>query len=142
MSIRQSPWTLSPEDREVEEQEQCLVRQSLVKPGGGAWTSPVVLVRKKNQSWRLCINNRRLNVIKKCDAYPLPRIDDSLDALTGSVYFSTLDLLISYWQVPLNQHAQQKAALVTRGGFMDLEGSTVWPHPCTSNLRQAYEMGA
>jgi len=48
------------------------------------------------------------------DAYPLPRIDESLDALMGSKYFSTLDLLSGYWQVPLSPDAQDKAAFITR----------------------------
>ena len=60
---------------------------------------------------------RRLNSVTRKDAYPLPRIDDSLDALTGSAYFSTLDLLSGYWQVPLDAEAQEKAAFVTRGGL-------------------------
>ena len=94
-----------------------LVEKGLVEPGGGAWSSPVVLVRKKDQSWRLCVDYRRLNSATRKDAYPLPRIDDSLDALTGSAYFSTLDLLSGYWQVPLDRDAQEKAAFVTRGGL-------------------------
>ena len=51
------------------------------------------------------------------DAYPLPRIDDSLDALSGSKFFSTLDLLSGYWQVPLDDDAKIKSAFVTRNGL-------------------------
>ena len=51
------------------------------------------------------------------DAYLLPRIDECLDALVVSKYFSTLDLLSGYWQVPLDEDAQEKAAFVTRPGF-------------------------
>ena len=116
--IRQPPRRLGPEkDKEVEEQVVQLVEKGLVEPGGGAWSSPVVLVRKKDKSWRLCVDYRRLNSVTRKDAYPLPRIDDSLDALTGSAYFSTLDLLSGYWQVPLDADAQEKAAFVTRGGL-------------------------
>ena len=116
--IRQPPRRLGPEkDKEVEEQVAQLIEKGLVEPGGGAWSSPVVLVRKKDQSWRLCVDYRRLNSVTRKDAYPLPRIDDSLDALTGSAYFSTLDLLSGYWQVPLDAEAQEKAAFVTRGGL-------------------------
>lgn len=57
----------------------------------------------------------KLNVVTKCDAYSLPRIDDRLDASTGSVSFSTLDLLTGYWPVPLSQDAQKKTAFIARG---------------------------
>ena len=102
---------------EVERQVADLVQRGMVEPADGAWSSPVVLVRKKDQSWRLCIDYRRLNAVTRKDAYPLPRIDDSLDALAGSMYFSTLDLVSGYWQVPLDKDAQEKSAFVTRGGL-------------------------
>lgn len=59
------------------------------------------------------IDYRKLNSVTKQDAYPLPRIDDSLDSLAGSKYFSTHDLLGGYWQVPLDADAQDKCAFVT-----------------------------
>lgn len=71
---------------------------------------PVVIVRKGDQSWRLCIDYHRLNAITKHYEYPLPRIDESLDVPLSSVYFCTLYLLSGYWQVPLSKDAQEKAA--------------------------------
>ena len=116
--IRQPPRRLGLEkDQEVERQVADLVQRGMVEPADGAWSSPVVLVRKKDQSWRLCIDYRRLNAVTRKDAYPLPRIDDSLDALAGSMFFSTLDLVSGYWQVPLDKDAQEKSAFVTRGGL-------------------------
>ena len=116
--IRQAPRRLGAEkDQEVERQVGELVEKGLVEPTDSAWSSPVVLVKKKDGSWRLCVDYRQLNTVTKKDAYPLPRIDDSLDALSGSAYFSTLDLVSGYWQVPLDQDAQEKAAFVTRGGL-------------------------
>ena len=88
--IRQPPRRLGLEkDREVERQVADLVQRGMVEPADGAWSSPVVLVRKKDHSWQLCIDYRRLNTVTRKDAYPFPRIDDSLDALAGSMYFST-----------------------------------------------------
>ena len=69
------------------------------------------------------------------NAYPLPRIDDSLDALAGSMYFSTLDLVSGYWQVPLDQDAREKSAFVTRGGAVAMEGATLRPHISPSHVR-------
>jgi len=81
---------------------QNLLNRDLIEPGHGAWSSSVVLVRKKDGSWRFCVDYRRLNSVTIQDAYPLHRIDESLDALAGSKFFSTLDLLSGYWQVPLS----------------------------------------
>ena len=58
-----------------------------------------------------------INNVTNQDAYPLPRIDKSLDALAGSKYFSTLDLTSGYWQVPLDAEAQERSTFVTRGGL-------------------------
>ena len=97
----------------MERQVADLVQRGMVKPADRAWSSPVVLVCKKDHSWRLCIDYRRLSSVTRKDAYPLSRIDDSLDALAGSMYFSTLDLVSGYWQVPLDQDAREKSAFVT-----------------------------
>jgi len=116
--IRQPTRRLGPEkEREVSRQVQDLLNRDLIEPGHGAQSSPVVSVRKKDGSWRFCVDYRRLNRLTIQDAYPLPRIDESLDALTGSKFFSTLDLLSRYWQVPLSPEAQDKAAFATRDGI-------------------------
>ena len=60
---------------------------------------------------------RRLNEATIKDAYPVPRIDDTLDALSGTIWFSTLDLASGYWQVELDERARQKSPFVVRGGL-------------------------
>ena len=91
--IRQPPHRLGPQkEQEAERQIQDLLARGMIEPASGAWSSPVVLVKKKDQSWRFCVDYRKLNAVTLQDAYPLPRIDESLDALAGSRYFSTLDL--------------------------------------------------
>ena len=116
--IRQPPHRLGPEkEAEAERQVQELLRKGLIEPASGAWSSPVVLVRKKDQSWRFCVDYRRLNAVTQQDAYLLPRIDESLEALSGSQFFTTLDLLSGYWQVPLDADAQEKSAFATRSGL-------------------------
>jgi len=96
---------------------QDLLDRDLIEPVHGAWSSPVVLVKKKDGSWRFCVNYRRLNSVTIQDAYPLPRIDESLDALVSRKYFSTLNLPSGYWQVPLSPDAQDKAAFITHDGL-------------------------
>lgn len=116
--IKQAPRRLGPEkEAEVDKQIQQLTHQGIIEPATGAWSSPVVLVKKKDGSWRFCVDYRRLNAVTVHDAHPLPRIDESLDALAGSQYFSTLDLMSGYWQVPLDEDARDKAAFCTRGGL-------------------------
>jgi len=100
---------------------QDLLDRNLIEPAHGAWSSPVVLVKKKDGSWRFCVDYRRLSSVTIQDAYPLPWLDESLYALAGSKYFITLDLLSGYWQVPLSPGAQDKAAFITRDGLWKLK---------------------
>ena len=74
-----------------------------------------MLVRKKDRSWRICVDYRSLNAVTRKDAYPLPQIDDSLNALLDSVLFCTLDLVSGNWQVLLDQDAKEKSAVMTQG---------------------------
>ena len=116
--MRQPPHRLGPhKEEEAERQVRKLLKQGLIEPANSAWSSPVVLVKRKDGSWRFCVDYRKLNAITLQDAYPIPRIDESLDALSGSKLFSTLDLTSGYWQVPLDPDAQDKSAFATRTGL-------------------------
>ena len=74
----------SEKEVEVELQIQDLLQKGLIEPASGVWSSPVVLVREKDGSGRFCIDYRPLNAVMLQDAYPLPRIEESLDALSGT----------------------------------------------------------
>ncbi len=73
----------------------------------------MILVRKKDGSYRFCIDYRRLKSITIKDAHPLPRVDDSLDALSGATLFSTLDLSSGYWQIQMDDASRKKTAFTT-----------------------------
>ncbi|MBJ5579750.1 RNA-directed DNA polymerase [Salmonella enterica subsp. enterica serovar Derby] len=92
-------------------------KQDVIEPFSSPWASPVVLVRKKDGSTRFCVEYRRLNDITKKDSYPLPRIDDTLDRLSGAEWFSTLDLRSGYWQVNVNPDDKEKTAFTTGRGL-------------------------
>ena len=100
-------------DREVEK----MLEADVIEPCSGPWASPIVIVTKKDGTPRVCIYFRKVNNVTRKDAFPLPRMDDCLDALAGSKLFSTLDLASGYWQIPVAEEDRDKTAFNTRNGL-------------------------
>uniref|UniRef100_A0A3B3S2Q0 Gypsy retrotransposon integrase-like protein 1 n=1 Tax=Paramormyrops kingsleyae TaxID=1676925 RepID=A0A3B3S2Q0_9TELE len=90
-----------------------------IRPSKSAYASPVVVVTKKDGSLRLCIDYRKLNACSTRDAFPLPRIEEALEALGQAKYFSTLDLTSGYWQVEVAEHDRHKTAFSTPMGLFE-----------------------
>lgn len=109
---RQNPFVRQQEQEHVEE----MLEQDIIRPSTSPWASPVVMVKKKDGNMRFCVDYRKLNSVTEKDAYPLPRIDDTLESLNGSHYFSTLDLKSGYWQVPVREEDRKKTAFRTSAG--------------------------
>merc|ERR1712044_80222 len=101
----------------AEKEVQKMLKDGVIETSNSPWASPVVLVRKKDNTLRYCIDYRKLNAVTRKDSYPLPRIDDSLDSLGKAKYFSTLDLASGYWQIGLTEQAKQKSAFCTTSGL-------------------------
>ena len=102
---------------EVRQMLDQMLQQGVIEPAQGPWSSPIVLVKKKDGSTRFCVDFRKLNDLTRKDAQPLPRIDDTLDALSGACWFSTLDLASGYWQVEVDPSDREKTAFVTPFGM-------------------------
>ena len=90
-------------------------------PVNGRALTPMVLVRKKDGSIRMCVNYRRLNSLSREDAYPMPRIDDLIDRLGKAKFITTLDLTRGYWQMPVVKADQHKTAFVTPFGLFQFK---------------------
>lgn len=105
--------------QEVKQHLDDLLQQGVIKESHSPWAAPIVLVRKKNGSLRLCVDYRKLNAVTHKDAHPLPRIEESLDSLGKAKYFSTLDLASGYWQIGMSPDDQEKTSFTTPMGLFE-----------------------
>ena len=96
--VRRYPAARREEERQLVEDMLAI---GIIQESNSAWSSPTVLVKKKDGTTRFCIDYRRLNQATKVDAYPLPHIEDSLNTLGGARFFCSLDLASGYWQVEM-----------------------------------------
>ena len=98
---------------------QGMLDKGIITPSRSPWASPIVLVTKKDGSTRFCVDYRKVNTVTRKDAYPLPRVDDTLDTLSGSTWFSTIDLKSGYWQVEMTPNDREKTAFCTQEGLFE-----------------------
>eukprot|EP00253_Pinus_taeda_P018776 PITA_18776 len=107
------------ENAEIKKQVQELLEKGFIRPSTSPCGSPIVLVRNKDGSWRMCIDYRALNKITIKNNYPLPHIDDLLDQLKEVVYFSKLDLHSGYHQVRVVEQDAWKTTFKTKQGLSE-----------------------
>lgn len=114
----------------VEKQIDEWVKDGIIKPGNSPYACNVVVVKKKDNSNRVCIDYRPLNKKLIKDRYPSPLIDDILDSLQGAVVFSTIDLKNGFFHVPVAEESQKLLAFVThRGQYLPLKA----PFGCSNS---------
>ncbi|GJR43537.1 putative nucleotidyltransferase, ribonuclease H [Tanacetum coccineum] len=128
--IAKSPYRLAPSEmQELSGQLQELQDKGFIRPSHSPWGAPVLFVKKKDGSLRMCIDYRELNKLTVKNRYPLPRIDDLFDQLQGSCYFSKIDLRSGYHQLRVHEDDIPKTAFRTRYGHFEF---TVMPFGLTN----------
>ncbi len=115
---RKVPMAMAGEEKKAIDQ---MLKQGIIRESCSPWASPVVLVRKKNGKTRACIDYRRLNTVTIKDAYPIPTTQECLDAMAGSLYFTTLDMTSGYHQIPVREKDIPKTAFVTKQGLYEFK---------------------
>ena len=115
---RLPPYRLPHAYRDIVKSELVdMEREGIIERSSSEWAFPIVLVKKKDGSLRMCVDYRRLNAITDADAYPMPRVDDMIDALGKAKYITTLDLARGYWQVPVQEESRSRTAFPTPFGL-------------------------
>ncbi|GJY80363.1 putative nucleotidyltransferase, ribonuclease H [Tanacetum coccineum] len=118
--ISKAPYRMAPiELKELKDQLQELLERGFIRPSVSPWGAPVLFVKKKDGSMRLCIDYRELNKITIRNRYPLPRIDDLFDQLQGAKHFSKIDLRSGYHQLRVKEQDISKTAFRTRYGHYE-----------------------
>ena len=116
--VKQQPYRLPHAYwEEVKQEVKDMLAEGVIEPSQSDWASPIVLVRKKDGSMRLCVDYRKLNAQTRTDAYPMPRIEDILDQVGNAKFITTLDLTRGYWQVPVAKEDRHKTAFTSPFGL-------------------------
>ena len=116
--VKQQPRRVPLRIREqVEAQKEKMLANGVIEESSSPWCSPVVLARKRDGSIRFCVDLRAVNSVTRPVAYPLPRIDEALDGLSGAKFFTTLDMTSGYWQVEIAPEDREKTAFSTGKGL-------------------------
>nr|GEZ83453.1 putative reverse transcriptase domain-containing protein [Tanacetum cinerariifolium] len=120
--VARAPYRLAPSEmKELAEQLQELFDKGFIIPSSSPWGAPVLFVKKKDGSFRMCIDYREVNKLTVKNQYPLPRIDDLFDQLQGSSMYSKIDLRSGYHQLRVREEDIPKTAFRTRYGHYEFQ---------------------
>lgn len=114
--IKQRYYPLSPaRQKQLELEVDEMLKLGVIRPSRSPWSSPVLIVTKKDGTGRFCLDSRKINNVTIRDAYPLPYISRILDKLGGARYVSSIDLSKAFWQIALDKDSCEKTAFVVPG---------------------------
>ncbi|GJR13934.1 putative reverse transcriptase domain-containing protein [Tanacetum coccineum] len=120
--VARAPYRLAPSEmKELSEQLKELSDKGFIRPSSSPWGAPVLFVKKKDGSFRMCIDYRELNKLTVKNRYPLPRIDDLFDQLQGSSVYSKFDLRLGYHQLRVRKEDIPETAFRTRYGHYEFQ---------------------
>jgi len=107
----------------LNEQIDQMLKDNIIRPSNSEWRSPVLLIKKKTPDnsiqYRFCIDLKKVNNITAKDCYSLPRISETVDALSGSKFFTTLDVDRAFWQIPMKEEDKAKLAFIISGKLFE-----------------------
>ena len=119
--IRLPPYILPRAYRDIVRTElEEMENDGIIRRSSSEWAFLIVLVKKKDNTLRMCVDYRRLNAIADANAYPMPCVDDMIDALGKAKFITALDLAHGYWQLPVEKESQPKTAFTTPYGLFEL----------------------
>lgn len=114
--IKQRYYPVSPfKQKIIDEELEKMLSDGVVEPSKSSWSSPICLVRKKDDTYRFCVDYRALNAKTKKDAYPIPYISAILDKLRNAKYLSSIDIKSAFWTVPLSESSREYTAFTIPG---------------------------
>ncbi|KAF5465159.1 hypothetical protein F2P56_015188 [Juglans regia] len=122
--VHKAPYRMAPAElKELKTQLQELVDKGFIQPSTSPWGAPVLFVKKKDGTLRMCIDYREFNKVTIKNKYPLPRIDDLFDQLQGATVFSKIDLRSGYYQLRIRDKDVPKTAFRTRACLSPSSGT-------------------
>lgn len=131
------PYRLAAAEREVVKQIIVeLLGNNIISECESPYASPITLVKKKNGQHRMCVDFRALNNITVKDRYPIPRIDDQIDALAKAKWFCSLDMTSGFYQIPIAKDSIEKT------GALWVSANAIWIGKCTGSFSNFYKQSS
>ena len=139
--IRQPPRRVPPAYADEERKAiEDLEKKGVIQKSTSPWSSAIVLVKKKNGGIRPCVDYRRLNALVRPEGFPMPRIQDCLDAVAGATLFSVFDLTNGYFQIPLKKEDIPKSSFVTKYGQYEFKTMPFGLNSASSTFQRTMEL--